>query len=196
MRQVCAYRWTEDGILGICDNHQYLCFALAFWNGKDPILKERLFGLTGNQGNHGEDVKELYYYLDATPTASYLKGLYKYPHAEYPYQWLLDENRKRRQGENPEFEIQDTGSVCRWTLLRHFCRIRKARFRRHPDPGNGCQPRSGCRANTSADTLVSQYLVADRGNPHPDHRCLSFARRIQVQALINHPVLRWLLVVV
>ena len=102
------YRWTEDGILGICDNHQYLCFALAFWNGKDPILKERLFGLTGNEGNHGEDVKELYYYLDATPTASYLKGLYKYPQAAYPYQWLLDENRRRGKND-PEFEIQDTG---------------------------------------------------------------------------------------
>ncbi|HEX4229869.1 MAG TPA: glucosidase [Bryobacteraceae bacterium] len=103
-----VYRWTEDGILGICDNHQYLCFALAFWNGKDPILKERLFGLTGNEGNHGEDVKELYYYLDATPTASYLKGLYKYPQAEYPYQWLLDENRRRGKND-PEFELQDTG---------------------------------------------------------------------------------------
>src|SRR5437763_399759 len=100
-----AYRWTEDGILGICDNHQYLCFALAFWNGKDSILKERLFGLTNGEGNHGEDVKELYYYLDATPTASYLKGLYKYPQAEYPYQQLLDENRRRtRQG--PEFNLE------------------------------------------------------------------------------------------
>jgi hypothetical protein len=103
-----AYRWTEDGILGICDNHQYLCFALAFWNGKDPILKERLFGLTNTEGNHGEDVKELYYYLDATPTASYLKGLYKYPQAEFPYQRLLDENRRRTRRE-PEFNLEDTG---------------------------------------------------------------------------------------
>ncbi len=103
-----AYRWTEDGILGICDNHQYLCFALALWNGKDPILKERLFGLTGKEGNHGEDVKELYYYLDATPTASYLKGLYKYPQAAYPYEMLLEENARRTR-QDPEFELQDTG---------------------------------------------------------------------------------------
>ncbi len=104
-----AYRWTEDGILGICDNHQYLCFAFAFWNGKDPILKERLFGLTGPQGNHGEDVKEVYYYLDATPTNSYLKGLYKYPQAAFPYEWLVEENGKRTRLD-PEFELQDTGA--------------------------------------------------------------------------------------
>ena len=103
-----AYRWTEDGILGICDNHQYLCFALAVWNGKDSILKDRLFGLTGEEGNHGEDVKELYYYLDATPTNSYLKGLYKYPQAEYPYAGLLEESRRRTRLD-PEYEIQDTG---------------------------------------------------------------------------------------
>ncbi len=101
------YRWTEDGILGICDNHQYLCFAFAFWNGKDPMLKERLFGLTGNQGNHGEDVKELYYYLDATPTNSYLKGLYKYPHAAFPYDRLLEESQRRTR-RDPEFELHDT----------------------------------------------------------------------------------------
>jgi hypothetical protein len=103
-----VYRWTEDGILGLCDNHQYLCFALAMWNGKDPILKERLFGLTGNQGNHGEDVKEIYYYLDATPTNSYLKGLYKYPQAAYPYS-NLDGVNQRRTRFDPEFEIEDTG---------------------------------------------------------------------------------------
>ncbi len=103
-----VYRWTEDGILGLCDNHQYLCFALAFWNGKDPILKERLFGLTGNEGNHGEDVKELYYYLEATPTNSYLKGLYKYPQAAYPYDQLVSENRRRTRMD-PEFELEDTG---------------------------------------------------------------------------------------
>ena len=103
-----AYRWTEDGILGICDNHQRLCFSLAFWNGKDHILKERLFGLSGPEGNHGEDVKELYYYLDATPTASYLKGLYKYPQQEFPYARLVDENRKRGRLD-PEYEIYETG---------------------------------------------------------------------------------------
>lgn len=103
-----VYRWTEDGMLGICDNHQRLCFSWAFWNYRDPILKERLFGLSGPEGNHGEDVKEIYYYLDATPTNSYLKGLYKYPQAEYPYQWLVAENGKRSRLE-PEFEIEDTG---------------------------------------------------------------------------------------
>ena len=80
-----AYRWGEDGIGGICDRHQMICFALALWNGRDPILKERLFGLTGNQGNHGEDVKEYYFYLDSTPTHSYMRMLYKYPQAEFPY---------------------------------------------------------------------------------------------------------------
>src|SRR3979409_210750 len=80
-----AYRWGEDGIAGISDNHQRLCFALALWNGRDPILKERLFGLTGNEGNHGEDVKEQYYYLDSTPTHSFMRMLYKYPQMEFPY---------------------------------------------------------------------------------------------------------------
>src|SRR5579884_512270 len=103
-----AYRWTEDGILGICDNHQYLCFALGFWNGKDPILKTRLFGVTNEEGNHGEDVKEVYYYLDATPTNSYLKGLYRYPQARFPYEQLVEENRKRTRSD-PEYELEDTG---------------------------------------------------------------------------------------
>jgi hypothetical protein len=103
-----TYRWGEDGILGISDDKQRLCFALACWNGNDPILKERLFGLTGSEGNHGEDVKEYYYYLDATPTHSYLRGLYKYPHAAFPYGELLDENRRRGKSE-PEFELIDTG---------------------------------------------------------------------------------------
>jgi hypothetical protein len=103
-----AYRWGEDGIAGISDSPQRLCFSLALWNGKDPILKERLFGLTNSEGNHGEDVKELYYYLDATPTHSYLKYLYKYPHAPFPYQWLIDEN-KRRGKQAREFELIDTG---------------------------------------------------------------------------------------
>ncbi len=103
-----AYRWGEDGIAGICDNHQRLCFALAFWNGRDPILKERLFGVTGNQGNHGEDVKEYYYYLDSTPTHSYMKCLYKYPQAEFPYKRLLEEATGRSKQE-PEFELLDTG---------------------------------------------------------------------------------------
>ena len=90
-----AYRWNEDGIAGVCDRHQYICFALALWNEKDPILKERLFGLTGSEGNHGEDVKEYYFYLDSTPTHSYMKFLYKYPQAEFPYAQLGEENRRR-----------------------------------------------------------------------------------------------------
>jgi hypothetical protein len=103
-----AYRWGEDGIAGFSDDMQYLCLSLALWNGKDPILKERLFGLTNSEGNHGEDVKELYYYLDATPTHSYLKMLYKYPQGEFPYLQLIQENR-RRGADQPEFELLDTG---------------------------------------------------------------------------------------
>ena len=104
-----AYRWNEDGIAGICDRHQKICFALSLWNGRDPILKERLFGLTGNEGNHGEDVKELYYYLDSTPTHSYMKCLYKYPQHEFPYEQLVQENRSRGR-EHGEFELLDTGA--------------------------------------------------------------------------------------
>jgi len=103
-----VYRWGEDGIAGISDEMQRICFALTMWNGKDPILKERLFGLTGNEGNHGEDVKELYYYLDNTPTHSYMKHLYKYPQAEYPYTDLVNTNRNRSKLE-PEYELLDTG---------------------------------------------------------------------------------------
>src|SRR4029453_8423567 len=103
-----AYRWGEDGLLGISDNHGRLCFALALWNEQDPILKERLFGLTGSEGNHAEDVKEYYFYLDSTPTHSYMKYLYKYPQAVFPYGQLVEENRQR----NPysfEYELMDTG---------------------------------------------------------------------------------------
>jgi hypothetical protein len=103
-----AYRWNEDGIAGISDRHQMICFALAFWNGRDPILKERLFGLTGPEGNHGEDVKEYYFYLDSTPTHSYMKYLYKYPQGEFPYAELVEENRRRDKGA-PEYELLDTG---------------------------------------------------------------------------------------
>jgi len=103
-----AYRWGEDGIAGLSDEWQHVCLSLALWNGRDPILKERLFGLTNSEGNHGEDVKELYYYLDATPSHSYLKMLYKYPQAEFPYARLLEENRRRGSGQ-PEFELLDTG---------------------------------------------------------------------------------------
>jgi Glycosyl hydrolase family 63 C-terminal domain len=103
-----AYRWGEDGLLGICDRECRVCFSIGLWNGADPILKERLFGLTGPEGNHGEDVKELYYFLDATPTSSYLRALYKYPHAEFPYAQLLDGNARRGKADL-EYEIEDTG---------------------------------------------------------------------------------------
>ncbi|MBS1809126.1 MAG: glucosidase [Acidobacteria bacterium] len=103
-----AYRWNEDGLAGISDRKQNLCFAVALWNGRDPILKERLFGLTGSEGNHGEDVKEYYFYLDSTPTHSYMKYLYKYPQAEFPYAELIERNRHRSKHEG-EYELMDTG---------------------------------------------------------------------------------------
>ncbi len=103
-----AYRWNEDGLLGISDRHQRICFAIALWNGRDPILKERPFGLSGSQGNHGEDVKEYYFHLDNTPTHSYMKALYKYPQAPFPYERLRDESRRRTR-DDPEFELADTG---------------------------------------------------------------------------------------
>ncbi|MGA7927458.1 MAG: glucosidase [Candidatus Sulfotelmatobacter sp.] len=103
-----TYRWNEDGIAGICDRRQLICFALAMWNERDPFLKERLFGLTGNQGNHGEDVKEYYFYLDSTPTHSYMKYLYKYPQAAFPYEQLVEENRSRGKNDS-EYELLDTG---------------------------------------------------------------------------------------
>jgi hypothetical protein len=103
-----AYRWGEDGLLGLSDRECRICFSVALWNGRDPILKERLFGLGGPEGNHGEDVKELYYYLDATPTTSYAKALYKYPQAAFPYDLLVEKNRSRGR-DQPEFELEDTG---------------------------------------------------------------------------------------
>ncbi|HEY6327993.1 MAG TPA: glucosidase, partial [Blastocatellia bacterium] len=103
-----AYKWGEDGLAGICDRFQLLVFALAFWNGRDPILKERAFGVTPSEGNHGEDVKEYYFYLDNTPTHSYMKYLYKYPQAEFPYRNLVEENQ-RRAGRGLEYELIDTG---------------------------------------------------------------------------------------
>ena len=103
-----TYRWGEDGLAGISDDHQRLCFALALWNEKDSILKERLFGLTNSEGNHGEDVKEYYFYLDSTPTHSYMKYLYKYPQAAFPYAELIEQSRQRGRG-GYEYELLDTG---------------------------------------------------------------------------------------
>src|SRR5262245_23556104 len=104
-----AYRWGEDGLAGISDDKQQLCFAIALWNGRDPILKERLFGLTNSEGNHGEDVKEYYFYIDSTPTHSYMKYLYKYPQQEFPYRDLVETNRRRSRTEF-EYELLDTGA--------------------------------------------------------------------------------------
>jgi hypothetical protein len=103
-----AYHWGEDGLAGISDEKQWLCFSVGLWNGKDPILKERLFGLTNSEGNHGEDVKEYYFYVDSTPTHAYMKYLYKYPQAAFPYGDLLETNRRRTRGEM-EYELLDTG---------------------------------------------------------------------------------------
>src|SRR4051812_27398872 len=103
-----TYRWGEDGIAGLSDDQQRLCLSVALWNGQDAILKERLFGLTNSEGNHGEDAKELYYYTDATPTHSYLKMLYKYPQRAFPYAHLVEENRRRGK-DQLEFELLDTG---------------------------------------------------------------------------------------
>ena len=120
-----VYRWGEDGLLGLTDRQCRLCFALALWNGRDPILKERLFGLTGAEGNHGEDVKESYFYLDSTPTHSYMKALYKYPQAEFPYARLVKENRRRGK-EAPEFELADTGAFDQNRYFDVFVEYAKA----------------------------------------------------------------------
>src|SRR5574340_1352298 len=123
-----TYRWGEDGLLGISDEECRLCFALSLWNGNDPILKERLFGLTGSEGNHGEDVKEYYFYLDSTPTHSYMKYLYKYPQSEFPYARLVEENRRRGKGDF-EFELLDTGVFDAGLYFDVFVDIVKASCR-------------------------------------------------------------------
>ena len=138
-----AYRWGEDGLLGVADREGRLCFAIVLWNGRDPILKERLFGLTGPEGNHGEDVKEAYFYLDSTPTHSYMKALYKYPQAEFPYRLLSEENRRRGK-EEPEFELHDTGVFEENRYFDVFAEYAKA----------------------SPDDLLIRITVANRG-PEP-----------------------------
>ena len=157
-----AYRWGEDGLAGFCDHEQRLCLSLALWNGRDPILKERLFGLTNAEGNHGEDVKELYYYLDATPTHSYLKMLYKYPQREFPY-------ARARRGEPPPRPRASRSSSCSTpasstTTATSTCSssTRKAGAGRHADARHGAQPRPGRRdAARAAAALVSQHLVVE-----------------------------------
>ncbi len=135
-----AYRWGEDGIAGISDNHQRLCFAIALWNEQDPILKERMFGLTGSEGNHGEDVKECYFFLDNTPTHTYMKALYKYPQAAFPYTQLVEENQRRGKSDR-EFELMDTGifeSNHYFDVLIEY-------------------------AKASAEDILIQYTISNRG---------------------------------
>jgi hypothetical protein len=122
-----AYRWNEDGLGGFCDRQQFICFALSLWNERDPLLKERLFGLSGPEGNHGEDVKECYYYLDNTPSHSYMKLLYKYPQARFPYEQLLEENH-RRERDQPEFELVDTGVFAENRYFDVFVEYAKAEW--------------------------------------------------------------------
>ena len=130
-----AYHWGEDGLAGFCDLKQRLCFALSLWNGKDPILKERLFGLSNSEGNHGEDVKEYDFYLDSTPTHSYMKWLYKYPQAAFPYSDLVTSNALRTRQEL-EYELVDTGRVRRRPLLRRRSSNMPSRLRRNASLGS------------------------------------------------------------
>ena len=154
-----AYRWGEDGLAGISDDKQRLCFALALWNGKDPILKERLFGLTNSEGNHGEDVKEYYFYVDSTPTHSYMKYLYKYPQAAFPYGELVETNRGRSRDEF-EYELLDTGVFNDDRYFDVFVEYAKGSRGRHPREDHGGQPGTGRgRTASPADAVVPQRLV-------------------------------------
>jgi hypothetical protein len=156
-----AYRWGEDGLAGISDDKQQLCFALALWNGKDLILKERLFGLTNGESNHGEDVKEYYFYLDSTPTHSYMKYLYKYPQREFPYANLV--HQPQSQPERVRVRIARHGDFQRQPLLRRLRRIRQGWAGRDPDQDLGLQSRTGSRRVARfADAVVSQYVVVGR----------------------------------
>ena len=159
-----AYRWGEDGLAGICDDQQRLCLALALWNGRDPILKERLFGLTNGEGNHGEDVKELYYYLDATPTHSYLKMLYKYPQREFPYARLVEENRRRGK-RRARVRAARHRRLRRRPLLRRLRRIRQGRARRHSDAHHRPQPRPRSRPRSH---LLPQLWFRNTWSWKPD----------------------------
>ncbi len=148
-----VFRWNEDGIAGICDEEQRLIFALALWNGRDPILKERLFGLTGKQGNHGEDVKECYFHLDATPSHSWLRYLYKYPQGAYPYDWLLRESARRSRAD-PPVTMHEAGAFRDdryWDVEMRYAKvapehilIRLYAANRGPEPAtSGCCPACG-----------------------------------------------------
>ena len=144
-----AYRWGEDGLLGISDNHQRLCFALALWNGRDPILKERLFGLTGPEGNHGEDVKECYFYLDATPTHSYMRALYKYPQGEYPVRAPRRGERAARARRSPSSSSLDTGVFDDDRYFDVLRRVREGEPERRPGPRDRREPRARRRRRST-----------------------------------------------
>ena len=156
-----TYRWNEDGIAGVCNRFQNTCMALALWNERDPFLKERLFGLSGPQGNHGEDVKEYYFYLDSTPTHSYMRMLYKYPQVEFPYRALVDGNRARGFGD-PELELADLLEDV-FASGRYFdvvVGVRQGRPGRRALSNLRDQPRvRGGAAAHSAPHLASQYVV-------------------------------------
>ncbi len=184
-----AYRWNEDGLAGISDRKQMICFALALWNERDPILKERIFGLTGNEGNHGEDVKEYYFYLDSTPTHSYMKYLYKYPQAEFPYGQLVEENRRRGKNQ-PEFELLDTGVFNDDRYFDVFVEYAKADAEdilikitvanRGPEAAN---------LRLLPDGLVPQYLVVgkfERGG----RTCIRHGQCPNPVIELNHPPAR------
>jgi hypothetical protein len=158
-----AYRWGEDGLAGLCDEKQLLCFALALWNGADPILKERAFGLTNSEGNHGEDVKDYYFYLDATPTHSYGKYLYKYPQRAFPYDDLVRVNAARSR-EELEYELIDTGIFEGDRYFDVFRRACQGVAGRHSNPADGAQPwaRAGDLA-LAADAVVPQSLGRPAG---------------------------------
>ena len=165
-----AYRWNEDGLAGLSDDQQRLCFAFSFWNGVDPILKERIFGLTGNEGNHGEDAKELWWYLDSTPTHSWMRWAYVYPQREFPYERLIAESRARGR-QDPEFELLDTGILDDdryWDITVDYAKV-------HTDdivcPGAAPQrrPERG-HAARAAHRLVPQHLVVGPRRPQAGHR--------------------------
>ena len=170
-----AYRWGEDGLAGISDDQQRLCFALSLWNGKDPILKERLFGLTNSESNHGEDVKEYYFYLDSTPTHSYMKYLYKYPQAAYPYD-KPGQHKPRAEPQRIRVRIARHGCVRSGSIFRRLRRVCQGIPRGPSDPDQHSQPRSGnCRVARFADALVPESVVMARGSARPGLREVSTA---------------------
>ena len=164
-----AYRWGEDGLGGISDDEQRLCFALALWNGRDPILKERLFGLTNSEGNHGEDVKEYYFYLDSTPTHSYMKFLYKYPQAAFPYADLVQKN-SAAQPQRTGVRAARHGSLRRRPLLRRVRRVREGGRRRRPRAHHRAQPRARTRRRSTC-CRRSGSATPGHGRRTPSARC-------------------------